>query len=160
MAHHEIKRRSSNPGEFSADDSARKNTAIIDGVAGDFPPQPERAQIRTIDWDELYGINYLRHGTGTTLFSGFLCNASDETVGGGEGGKEAGGGGGGGGSGGGLVNPCSLKPALVSRQHPTAPQRPVVEAAVVARGAVGVEERAHQQSVLRGVTKLSFHTLR
>eukprot|EP00613_Pedinella_sp_CCMP2098_P048273 CAMPEP_0171830246 /NCGR_PEP_ID=MMETSP0992-20121227/8131_1 /TAXON_ID=483369 /ORGANISM="non described non described, Strain CCMP2098" /LENGTH=557 /DNA_ID=CAMNT_0012445557 /DNA_START=325 /DNA_END=1998 /DNA_ORIENTATION=- len=101
MAHHEIKRRSSNPGEFSADDSARKNTAIIDGVAGDFPPQPERAQIRTIDWDELYGINYLRHGTGTTLFSGFLCNASDETVGGGEGGKEAGGGGGGGGSGGG-----------------------------------------------------------
>eukprot|EP00613_Pedinella_sp_CCMP2098_P053678 CAMPEP_0171889070 /NCGR_PEP_ID=MMETSP0992-20121227/43379_1 /TAXON_ID=483369 /ORGANISM="non described non described, Strain CCMP2098" /LENGTH=316 /DNA_ID=CAMNT_0012516053 /DNA_START=213 /DNA_END=1160 /DNA_ORIENTATION=- len=68
MAHHEIKRRSSNPGEFSADDSARKNTAIIDGVAGDFPPQPERAQIRTIDWDELYGINYLRHGTGTTLF--------------------------------------------------------------------------------------------
>jgi len=100
MAHHEIKRRSSNPGEFSADDSARKNTAIIDGVAGDFPPQPERAQIRTIDWDELYGINYLRHGTGTTLFSGFLCNASDETVGGGEGGKEAGGGGGGGGSGG------------------------------------------------------------
>lgn len=65
------------PKMMASDDAATTSSSKIGGVAGDLPLQA-KAKFRTIEWSELTGINFLRHGTGTTLYSAFWSVEDEE----------------------------------------------------------------------------------